>query len=29
MKMESFGLSETKLFHLHMIFEKQGAGREV
>ena len=29
MKMKLFGLSETKLFHLHRIFKKTGAGRMV
>ena len=26
MKIKSFGLSETKLFHLHRIFKNWGAG---
>ena len=26
MKMKYFGLTETKLFHFHRIFEKRGGG---
>ena len=28
MKMKSFGLTETKLFHFHWIFKNKGADRE-